>query len=160
VSRVGSAGAPPGIARATLFNPDYTRRAEPRHDTCELRDDDGQLRVAQLLLVFRYRNQSALPPGAPPPTMTGAGVRDLAIVQWLETNARDTAYAAAHNGTRTFHVACTCALRAIVPVRWLVQSRLVVPCGMHLRLAGAFWVCVVGRACKCSGTATGRIYSP
>ena len=130
---------PPGIAWATLFNPDYTWRAKPRHDTWELRNDDGKLRVAQLLLVFRYRNQSALPPGAPPPIMTGAGARDLAIVHWLETNARDTAYAAAHNGTRMFEVRRP-GMRAIVPVRWLVQSRLVVPCGMHSRLAGAFWV--------------------
>lgn len=152
------------IGWATPFNPDYTRRGEPRHDTWELRTDTGDLRVAVLVLLFRYKNQGACP--APGPSGGGAaavsdassgtgadavashgasgraaagGVHDLALVRWLELNDVDTATAAEFNGTTTFEVRRP-ALLEIVPVRWLVRARLVVPCGRTSRLRGAKWV--------------------
>ena len=130
------ASAPPRIAWSTPFNPDYTRRSEARHDTWELRTDTGEVRVARLDLIFRYCNAGPVPRSV----LAGpAHWQDLVVVRWLELNGADTNYANQHNGTRTFEVRRPAAAE-IVPVRWLVRSRLVVPCGEGSRLAGALWV--------------------
>lgn len=136
VTGCGAEGEGPRTAWATPFNPDYTHRDVPRHDTWELLTCDGETRVARLILFFKYRNVS-LPSGAR--ALPDALPQDLAVVQWLELDAGDTAYAAFHNGSSTFEVRRPAA-REVVQVRWLVRSRLVVPCGMMSRLAGAFWV--------------------
>ena len=155
VTRVGATRASLGRRISTPT----TRAAKSQGTTPGSSGNDrGRLHVAQLLLLFRYRNQGAVPHGAPPPIMMGPASHDLAVVQWLVTNAVDTAYAAAHNGTRTFEVRRPRG-QALVPVWWLVQSRLVVPCGAHSRLAGAFWVwdecSVAGEASR--GTAAGLL---
>ena len=132
----GVLGAEPRTAWATPFNPDYTHRDIPRNDTWEMLTDDGETRVARLVLFFKYCNTD-LPSGAA--ALPTTAPLDLAVVQWLELDAGDTAYAAFHNGTSTFEVRRPAA-REVVPVRWLVRSRLVVPCGEESRLGGAFWV--------------------
>ena len=126
----------PMIAWATLFNPDYTRRAIPRHDTWEIcpgtlgsaSEGPRVSHVATLMLLFRYYEVPGL-----------ESSHDLVLVQWLESSAADRSLAAHHNGSRTFTVMRPASF-GIVPTYWLSKSRRVIPCGVLSDLRGALWV--------------------